>query len=286
MKLRVGMTAAALLPAMIWAAPAAAAGWQGFYIGPNATAVSQNVEATSLTTVNQVTNVTVGTTLVVVPATFTTFSRDESSTSFAAGGQAGFLVGSGGFVAGLEGDITATRRTASFSHTQSLPATLLSPSGSTLTMERDLRFSMEYSVRARAGFAAGDNLFYVTGGVAGARVRATRRDTFVDPGGQVTSPTGTRLLAGTGPVVTTGSQVRTPIGWTAGLGYERRIGTHLSLGLEVRHTDLDDQSFGFANSTSSTANPGPGSAGAGAVNAGLNTVLKSQAISLRANWRF
>lgn len=78
----------------------------------------------------------------------------------------------------------------------------------------EVAVSSQTSLRGRVGYTFGRNLVYATAGMVSANAKFT-------------------ALAG---IVTIGEDRLT--GWTAGLGFERRIGKHLTLTAEYRHTDL------------------------------------------------
>jgi high affinity Mn2+ porin len=237
--------AAALAAAL--AVPAAAAptyDWSGFYIGVHGTAVRENTRASGTAQLNQVTNLIVpNRAFVVVPGTTRAFDIDSKQTDVSGGIQGGFQMQWGGLVAGLEGDADFTRRRSRGSQTSDIPMTALTPI-STVTFERGERYDLEWSARARIGGAFGSNLLYATGGLAGTRVRITRRDTFSDPGGpaapnSINGQTTSVGQANFGPAAsfTTDYDRKWKTGWTAGAGFERKLGSHLSIGVEYRHTD-------------------------------------------------
>lgn len=78
----------------------------------------------------------------------------------------------------------------------------------------DTRVSDLITLRGRAGFVAGQTLFFASGGLAHANVTATN-------------------LFGLWVIGDTGMT-----GWTAGLGLERRLGENLSFTMSYDHVDL------------------------------------------------
>jgi outer membrane immunogenic protein len=95
------------------------------------------------------------------------------------------------------------------------------------------------AIRARGGYAMGDNLFYVTGGYAEGDIDHSFRTTntvnaFPESGG------------GKGK------------GYQLGFGYERKVTQNVSLGLEFLRTSLDDDDYGVRatnNGTTGATNP-------------------------------
>lgn len=91
------------------------------------------------------------------------------------------------------------------------------------------------AVRARAGYAMGDNLFYLTGGYAQGDINHSFRTTntanaFPESGG------------GKGK------------GYQLGFGYERKLTPNVSVGLEFLRTSLDDDDYGV-RATNSGSTP-------------------------------
>jgi opacity protein-like surface antigen len=92
------------------------------------------------------------------------------------------------------------------------------------------------AVRARAGYAMGDNRFYVTGGYAQGDINHSFHTTntanvFPETGG------------GKGK------------GYQLGFGYERKLTDNISVGLEFLRTSLDDDDYGVRASNSGTTPP-------------------------------
>jgi outer membrane immunogenic protein len=145
-----------------------------------------------------------------------------SKTGFTGGAQAGYNWQSDRFVLGLEADINYTDIKKSASVTRATSIGL--PLG--YTVFESVSSDWLATVRGRAGFAANNWLFYVTGGLAVANFGFTQGSTFPD------CPCG---------VVRTSSSTKT--GWTAGGGVEYAIGAAWSVKAEYLYVDLGTQSF-------------------------------------------
>ena len=130
----------------------------------------------------------------------------------------------GGLVVGLVGDYTRSRLSDSVSAFSTTPASY--------TMTRRLRDV--FSLRARAGAAAGSNLFYGTGGV----VRGSLRNSF--------STTNTLNSF-------TGNGNEKGWGYAVGGGAERRFGTNFSIGVEYLYRSIKADDY--------VVRAGPGTAG-------------------------
>ena len=96
-----------------------------------------------------------------------------------------------------------------------------------------------WAVRARGGYAMGDNLFYVTGGYAQGSVKHS-----------FTTTNTVNAFPRSG-----GGSAK---GYQLGAGYERKITQNVSLGVEFLRTSLDDDDFGVrAGNTGTTAATNP-----------------------------
>ncbi len=128
------------------------------------------------------------------------------------------------------------------------------------------------AIRGRIGMAFGagsENLLYLTGGWAYARIE-----------NDFTTSNAANSFDGTGNGSASGYQV--------GLGYERKLGENVSVGLEYLFTDLDDDSY--------RVRTGPGSAPAtnpflivnpeGTDMRRSDTDFKFDSVRLTASWRF
>lgn len=265
--------------------------WDGFYVGGNVGASSDKSDAEATLTINQVTNLFVtGSGLVVVPATSRDFAASRRETNWSGGGQAGYQWQSGGFVFGFEGDVNPFRRTVSVTQSFQLPQTLLTPNTS-VEARRDVRLSREFSIRARAGGAFGRTLVYGTFGYGLAHVQVSSTDAFLNPGG-ATLTSSPANLGPSGPVVTTAEEEKNTGGWTGGVGIERKLGAHVGIGFEYRHSDYRSGTFTLGNQT--TVNTGPdarGTNGVAGLPGGVSTAptrvsLKSDSFGVRVNFHF
>jgi outer membrane immunogenic protein len=225
----------AVLPAMaadlaVYKAPAPAVfSWTGCYVG----ATAGGTQATSSDTWSP------------NPAFFGSDASTMTSQTAASVKASGFTGGgelgcnyqwSPWLVVGIEGDIQATDLSWGHSGAASLPAPLGQfPFNETFTSHW---FS---TIRARAGYAAGNWLFFGTAGVAFADFGAT--DTMSMP------------FFGT---VNTGSGNTTGTGWTAGGGIEWAFARQWTIKAEYLYVDVSGltyasansaAAFGFANST-------------------------------------
>lgn len=242
--------------ALLTASGASAQGpvnWSGFYVGADGGGANARLKVSSTDTIFQLTNEFPGPPggprgpLIVVPSTSRDLAGSDNRISPLYGGFAGGQFQIGTIVLGIEGDVHGGRDAGHFSAQQSMPPTLLAPI-STLTQTRDLRIRYDWSARARFGIVAGRSLLYATGGVAQTRIRLTGEDTYLTPAGAAapeTPPTPTFQSPTIGPVVTTFTRSAKLTGWTAGLGGEHPIASHLSLGLDARYLDFGSHVISF-----------------------------------------
>jgi len=131
---------------------------------------------------------------------------------FVGGGHAGYNFQSGNIVFGIEGDVEAGDVNGSFSNLTGMTSV-----GST-------KLNSQWSVRGRLGFAAGNTLFYLTGGWASGDFDFT--------GGPAP-----------GPACCGYSQ--TLHGWTAGGGAEVGFAPNMTVRIEYRYTDFGSASGGL-----------------------------------------
>jgi outer membrane immunogenic protein len=235
--------------------------WSGFYLGAQAGASRDRVDASATLQIDQESNLAAtGIGLIVVPGTAHDYTASGRSTGATGGGFVGYQRQFEHILLGIEGDFAPLGDTVSATQTFLLPATALRPP-STIAVRRDMRFDDRWSARLRLGYSTGETLFYATGGYARTRARMTSIDSYTNPGG----PAAPELCFGNqpcrvsfgpeGPVVTTASASRWLSGWTAGAGIEHKLGRSLSIGLEYRHTHLNGKTFTPTNAV--TVNTGP-----------------------------
>ena len=166
----------------------------------------------------------------------------------------------GGLVIGLVGDYGQARGRDSVAAFSTTPAQY--------TLTRRLRDN--YSLRARAGFAAGDTLFYGTGGIAWGKIR----NSFV------TSNT-------VNAFTNTGND--TARGYRLGAGVEHRFGPAFSIGAQYLYTRYNDGDYRVraANSgTTAATNPFLLGNPAGTDFRRSATRLTTSGIGLTGNFRF
>jgi outer membrane immunogenic protein len=99
------------------------------------------------------------------------------------------------------------------------------------------------TIRARAGLATEDYLFYGTGGLALGRVRSTI--SFARP-----------ALAFLDPLSINGSRDSVKVGWAAGGGMEYVLSSEWSVGVEYLHFDLGQQNVKAVTSSGQGVTPG------------------------------
>lgn len=147
------------------------------------------------------------------PTPATGCTKDKDGIAFA--GHVGYdYQFAGGFVVGIVGEYGTQRGRDSVAAFSTTPAQY--------TLTRRLRDT--YGIRARAGFAAGNTLFYGTGGLAWGKVRnsfATSNtvNTFTNSGND------------------------TARGYRLGAGAEHKLTEHVSIGIQYLYTQLKDDDF-------------------------------------------
>lgn len=165
----------------------------------------------------------------------TSFDMTGGNTgSFIGGGQLGCNYQINQFVLGLEGDADwqHLNRTGTLALTTT-PIVFDSASGSV-----NVTSNWQSSLRARFGFAAGNSLWYATGGVSFTRVNFSGQGAFAFPGSISPIP----IPPSIDPFYLV-SVSKTLVGGTAGLGFEYALGPQLTIGLEGRYTWYGSQRF-------------------------------------------
>lgn len=178
-------------PAPIYAAPVFT--WAGCYVGAQVGYAWTNSDTVLFTAPG---------------ARFNALTYGIDNDGFLGGVHVGYNWQRGAFVYGLEADIELADVKSKF--------TILGNAG---TGENNLRGSL----RARVGYSFDRALFYVTGGLAMARVES-------------------KVLIG----VTNFSASDTKYGWTVGAGVEYALTSNWSARLEYRYTDLGDYKMALA----------------------------------------
>ena len=234
------------IPAVAEAQPPA--NWSGFYVGADLGLAGGRLHARGTDTIYQLTNIDPpgpAQPLTVVPITSVSYNGSDRQSGFVYGATAGFLVGAGNWLFGLEADGHGSRAAGSILVTAPKPATVLEPAG-TVTVGRAARISWDWAARGRIGYNLGPSMIYAAGGVTSARLRLRGSDTYLIPTG--TSPGSGAFAPPTiGPIAITQHLQGTMIGWTAGIGGEHFLSRHLSLGLDGRYSDYGNRTYDFTD---------------------------------------
>jgi len=138
------------------------------------------------------------------------------------GGQVGYNWQSGNFVLGVEADASWVDGTAARAQIPPVGFLVIN-AGDRMTNSSKLDFLATF--RGRAGLAAGDALFYVTGGLAVGELKTS--DTFCSFGGP---------CVGGNLAVVNASETRA--GWTVGGGIEYHVGGNWTVKAEYLYVDL------------------------------------------------
>lgn len=152
--------------------------------------------------------------------------------------------------------------------------------GSTQTGTADATLGVDWlaTVRARAGVMAGSVLVYATGGLAVGHVENTLsvpNVVTVGTGGQITGGFSYRCSAG-GPPCFDGAASGWETGWTVGAGAEVEVSSRATMKLEYLYVDLGDESGvmtaldAFAGTTPASFTGDFGSVNFSIIRAGLN----------------
>jgi outer membrane immunogenic protein len=218
--------------------PAPVCIWCGFYIGANAGGSWDNNDTATY----------------LQPATPGTASSSLNNSSFAGGGQIGYNWQWGAFVLGGEADIQGRDRTAS--------ANGLLPFAGNVIDQVNLSQTDKWfgTFRAKAGVAAGNALFYVTGGGAYGEIDHSYTEIRVTTGQA-------RTLSD--------SQERG--GWSAGGGIEYMVWKNVSIGAEYLYIDLGNDTL---------VNPASVSAGLPFPTSQASFKNTSNVVRAKLNWHF
>ncbi len=160
----------------------------------------------------------------------------SSSTGVIGGGQIGYNWQVNQFVLGVEADGVGTGlHGSSASATRTFgPPLILATVNQTVTVDFG-HIDWMASFRGRAGFAANQALFYVTGGAAVAGIGGSTTT--------VTNGPGIAIPAGTFSASNGGSSTRW--GWTVGGGIEWAFNQNWSVAGEYRYTDFGNRGLTF-----------------------------------------
>jgi outer membrane immunogenic protein len=157
-------------------------------------------------------------------------SGSASKTTFAYGGMIGFNTTVGGMVLGVEGDLMDANSTRTVVACTAVDGCFTSAHDSFTTFN-NLKQTLNGRVRVRAGFARGDNLFYVAGGYSLAKTRLDLVGDCYDPANPPV------------PIVFNFTRSRTLSGFNIGAGFEHAIGPHLRIRAEYIYDGYGDQTY-------------------------------------------
>jgi len=195
--------------------PALADPWSGFYVGLNAggawASSKANASSSCATALPYLCSGAPGG-AANLAAVLAAGSGTATASGFIGGVQTGYNWHSNNLVYGLETDIESFHIRASRSGSAPYPApgaiTGVVPAGTTFTIGSTTKTDWLYTLRGRAGWANGNFLAYVTGGLALSTIGVT--NTFTDTFGGMEAASGSATKAG----------------WTVGAGFEWAINTH------------------------------------------------------------
>lgn len=181
--------------------------------------------------------------------------KDKNKADFAA--HAGFDKQMGNLVVGLVAEYRYPKITDSVSGFASTPDAYV--------LRRTLQH--EAGLRARAGVAAGNALFYVTGGGAWGKFK-----------NQI-------LTTNTANTFTTSGKSST-WGWKAGAGIEQKLTPYMSLGVQYLYTKLDPKDLTVTVTGGAAGNPFIRTNAAGTDIRRTGSGFSSSAFAATLNWRF
>jgi outer membrane immunogenic protein len=162
--------------------------------------------------------------------------------SLTGGLQAGYNVWAGGFLLGIEADISLLR--AKKSRTTSALGLVDAGQQATYTFTNEIDANYIASLRPRIGKLVGDTLLYATGGVAVTTLKYQHH--FRGTGG---------FFAGGPDITENASASETKVGWTLGGGVERPIASNITFKTEYLFT-----AFGNVSTEGNKINPLSGAA--------------------------
>lgn len=177
---------------------------------------------------------------IVIPASSETIDALSPNTGIKpiGGGQIGFNVASRTVLFGIEADVSYS--SADATDTQLLTEEVGAAAGippRLLSSDLNINAELSASARVRAGIRQQDLVYYVTGGIAAARI-------------DVTSTGSTSVLNGEAGVRTvTASDEATHTGYTAGLGVLGWFGGGAIGGLELRYSDYGSKTYDIAGTS-------------------------------------
>jgi outer membrane immunogenic protein len=197
--------------------------WTGFYIGGNAGYAWGSSDVTTSTIFDPAGYFAATS----VPGVNAAGIGSIDPRGFTGGGQIGYNWQTGTLVFGLEADFEFFRQDDTRSITSPYPA----PFGaSNFTLHQNVKTDWLFTLRPRAGIAANNWLFYVTGGLAVTELKTsfTFADTF-------------------GPSSASGAASDTKAGWTVGGGIEYGLTPNWTIRAEYLFVHFDDVTLTSTN---------------------------------------
>jgi outer membrane immunogenic protein len=198
--------------------------WTGFYIGANVGGAWANSDPHTSTVFGDTGYFSPSS----VPAVNSTGIQSLHPSGFTGGIQAGYNWQLNSFLLGLEGDFEALSLRGSTSKSGVYPCC----APSSFVVSSSVSTDWLATIRGRAGFVAGNWLFYGTAGVAFSDVKASWG--FSDDCGTQASCSGPGAPNGAESAAV--SSTRT--GWTAGAGVEAKLSDHWTWKAEYLYVDL------------------------------------------------
>jgi len=189
------------------------------------------------------------------------YSGDFKTGGFVGGVQLGCDYQYGPVVLGLVSDISWTSQSESSAPFAIVPA-LPPDSADEVASVKMTTFG---TARARLGWAAGNALFYATGGLAWARGEVS----YAGQAAQFGVPVGAFAV----------SNQAYHLGWAAGLGLDYMFAPNWTIGLEYLHLDLGNANYRFGTTF-------PNVTVTQALSPGTNVSLRSDIVRLTLNYRF
>jgi outer membrane immunogenic protein len=290
-----GSAAAADLPVRPVAAPVVAS-WQGFYFGVHGGWARSEADVNDPLLANEALqsdvarcrpSVTLFTTT-TCPGTVAPFGKFKSD-GFVFGGHAGYNWQFGAWVLGLETDFTwadlEASKARSVQGTNRVSVQPGDPGTDIRRFDERLTFDTEYfgTVRARGGWAFGNFLGYVTGGLAWAHTKA-------EFGSVLSFQCSGNFFFSCSPPVSgratlSAASAAIHFGWVAGAGIEAMVfGPNLIVGVEYLHYDFGSASHTFGGTGFGSTFPIIGTTRLLAVNTPID--LTADVVRARVSWKF
>lgn len=183
---------------------------------------------------------------IVIPASSQVIPRQSEGTGIKplAGGQLGFNIATRSMLFGVEAEaqLSTADATSSLTIVEEVDADSDIPPRQ-LASEVIVDPQYTGSVRLRAGMRQQDLVYFVTGGIAAARVDVDSTGTTLVANGDA----GTRTV--------TASDSATLTGWTGGVGILGWFGGHAIGGVELRYTDYGSKTYDVAGTVDTPTVP-------------------------------